>query len=74
MTKQFKVVLSYDVQRTIIVEANNEDDAFDKAYKGQGDLDNDNWEYIYHIETMEEKIEMALEPQTTIEDIAKGNF
>ena len=74
MTKEFKVVLSYDVQRTIIVEANNEDDAFDKAYKGQGDLDNDNWEYIYHIETMEEKIEMALEPQTTIEDIAKGNF
>jgi hypothetical protein len=55
MTKEFKVVLSYDVQRTIIVEANDEDDAFDKAYKGQGDLVNDdNWEYIDHIETMEE--------------------
>jgi len=55
MTKQFKVVLSYDVQRTIIVEANDEDDAFDKAYKGQGDIDNDDWEYINHIETKLEK-------------------
>jgi hypothetical protein len=54
MTKEFKVVLSYDVQRTIIVEANDEDDAFDKAYKGQGDIDNDDWEYINHIETKEE--------------------
>ena len=57
MTKQFKVVLSYDVQRTILVEANNEDDAFYKAYKGQGDLDGDNWEYTDHIETMEENNE-----------------
>jgi hypothetical protein len=54
MPKEFKVVLSYDVQRTIIVEANDEDDAFDKAYKGQGDIDNDDWEYINHIETKEE--------------------
>jgi len=54
MTKEFKVVLSYDVQRTIIVEANDEDDAFDKAYKGQGDIDSDDWEYINHIETKEE--------------------
>ena len=53
MTKEFKVVLSYDVQRTIIVEANDEDDAFDKAYKGQGDIDNDDWEYYNHIETKE---------------------
>ena len=53
MTKEFKIVLSYDVQRTIIVEANDEDDAFDKAYKGQGDIDNDDWEYYNHIETKE---------------------
>jgi len=55
MTKQFKVVLNYNVQRTIIVEANDEDDAYDKAYEGQGDIDNDDWEYIDHIETKLEK-------------------
>ena len=55
MTKKYKVVLIYDVQRTIIVEANDEDDAYHKAYDGQGDIDNDDWEFIDHIETKEEK-------------------
>ena len=57
MTKQFKVVLNYDVQRTFIVKAKNEDEAYDKAFKGQGDIDNDNWEYTDHIETIEENNE-----------------
>ena len=55
MTKKFKVVLSYDVQRTFIIDANTEDEAYDKAYKGQGDIDSDDWEYTDHIETKEEK-------------------
>lgn len=42
MTKTFKVVLSYDVQRTFIIDADNEDEAYDKAYEGQGNIDNDN--------------------------------
>jgi len=54
MTKKFKVVLSYDVQRTFIIDADNEDEAYDKAYKGQGDIDSDDWEYTDHIETKEE--------------------
>ena len=54
MTKKFKVVLSDDVQRTFIIDADNEDEAYDKAYKGQGDIDSDDWEYTNHIETKEE--------------------
>jgi hypothetical protein len=54
MTKEFKVVLSYDVQRTFIIQANNEEEAYDKAYNGQGDIENDDWEYRDHIETKEE--------------------
>ena len=29
--KQFRVVLSYDVQKTFIVDAKNEEEAYDKA-------------------------------------------
>ena len=47
--KQFKVVLSYDVQKTIYVEAENEE----QAYDGEGDCDNEDWEYRDHIETEE---------------------
>ena len=42
--KQFSVVLSYDVQKTIIVEAKDEDEAYDIAYNGEGEVDNEDWE------------------------------
>ena len=32
--KGFRVVLSYDVQKTFYVEAENEEEAYDKAYGG----------------------------------------
>ena len=51
--KSFKVVLSYDVQKTIYVEADNEDEAYDKAYNGEGEVEDENWEYTDHIETEE---------------------
>jgi hypothetical protein len=55
MTKKFKVVLSYDVQRTFIIQANNEEEAYDKAYNWEGHIENDDWEYTDHIETKEDK-------------------
>jgi len=52
--KQFKIVLSYDVQKTFYVEAKDEDEAYDKALFGDGPLvDNEDWEYRDHIETEE---------------------
>ena len=51
--KQFKVVLSYDVQKTFYVEADNEDEAYDKAYDGDGEVEEEDWEYRDHIETEE---------------------
>ena len=51
--KQFKVVLSYDVQKTFYVEADNEDEAYDKAYAGAGEVEDEDWEYRDHIETEE---------------------
>ena len=51
--KQFSVVLSYDVQKTFIVEAKDEDEAYDTAYNGEGEVDNEDWEYREHIETEE---------------------
>ena len=51
--KQFKVVLSYDVQKTFYVEADNEDEAYDKAYAGHGEVEEEDWEYRDHIETEE---------------------
>jgi len=47
------VVLSYDVQKTFIVEAKDEDEAYDIAYNGEGEVDNEDWEYREHIETKE---------------------
>ena len=49
--KGFKVVLSYDVQKTFYVEAENEEEAYDKAYAGDGQEENEDWEYRDHIET-----------------------
>jgi hypothetical protein len=51
--KQYSVVLSYDVQKTFIVEAIDEDEAYDIAYNGEGEVDNEDWEYREHIETEE---------------------
>ena len=51
--KQFKVVLSYDVQKIFYVEADNEDEANDKAYAGDGEVEEEDWEYRDHIETEE---------------------
>ena len=51
--KQFKVVLSYDVQKTFIVDAKNEEEAYDKAYDNWEGEDDDNWEFRDHIETEE---------------------
>mgnify|MGYP004255169981 FL=1 len=51
--KQFSVVLSYDVQKTFIVEAKDEDEAYDIAYNGEGAVENEDWEYREHIETEE---------------------
>ena len=51
--KTFKVVLSYDVQKTFYVEADSEDEAYDKAYDGEGEVEDENWEYTDHIETEE---------------------
>jgi hypothetical protein len=46
LMKTFKIVLEYNVQRTLIVNAKDEEEANKKAYKGQGDIDNDDWEYL----------------------------
>ena len=43
--KQFSVTMSYDVQKTFYVEAKDEDEAYDKAYDGKGEVDNEDWEY-----------------------------
>jgi len=51
--KQFKVVLSFDVQKTIIVNAKDEDEAYDLAYAGEGEIDNVDYEFRDHIETEE---------------------
>jgi hypothetical protein len=51
--KGFKVVLSYDVQKTFIVEAKDADEAYEIAYAGEGEVDNEDWEYREHIETEE---------------------
>ena len=51
--KGFRVVLSYDVQKTIYVEADNEEEAYEKAFDGEGEVENEDWEYRDHIETEE---------------------
>ena len=42
--KKWKVVLEYNVQRTFLIDAKDYDAAIEKAEKGQGDIDNDDWE------------------------------
>ncbi len=55
--EKYKVVLSYDVQKTFLVDAKNEEEAYDKAYAWQGDMNKDNYEYRDHIETIKEREE-----------------
>jgi len=55
--KKFKVVLSYDVQQTFFVEANNEDEAQEKARDGEGHNKHyDHYDFNDYIETTEEEI------------------
>ena len=52
--KKYKVVLSYEIQKTFIVEAKNQDEAFNNAFDWKGEIkDKDNYEYLEHIETEE---------------------
>jgi hypothetical protein len=52
--KKYKVVLSYEVQKTFIVNAKNEDEAFNNAFDWKGEIkDKDHYEYLSHIETEE---------------------
>jgi len=54
--KKFKVVLSYDVQQTFFVEANNEDEAQEKARDGEGHNKHyDHYDFNDYIETTEEE-------------------
>ena len=54
--KKYKVVLSYEVQKTFIVNAKNEDEAFNNAFDWKGEIeDKDIYEYLEHIETEEVK-------------------
>ena len=43
--KRYRVVLSYDVQKTFVVEAENYEEAEAKAIDWKGDTGKDNWEY-----------------------------
>jgi len=53
MSKEYRIVLSYDVQKLFLVKAKNEEEAFSKAYENwQGDTKKDDWEYRDHIETV----------------------
>ena len=43
--KLYRIVLSYDVQKSFLVEAKNEDEAYNKAYHDwQGDMQTDHYE------------------------------
>ena len=53
--KTYRVVLSYDVQKTFVVDARNYDEAYDKAFDWKGDTNKDNWEYRDLIENKEIK-------------------
>jgi|TARA_Y100000590_G_scaffold349514_1_gene401057 hypothetical protein len=53
--KKYKVVLSYDVQKTLVVKAKDDQQAQDKAIAWEGDTGKDNWEYRDLIENEEIK-------------------
>ena len=43
--KKYEIVLSYDVQKTFVVEAKNYEEAEAKAIDWKCDTGKDNWEY-----------------------------
>ena len=51
--KQFSVTMSYDVQKTFIVEAKDADEAYEIAYNGAGEVDNEDWDYREPTDTEE---------------------
>ena len=52
--KLYRIVLSYDVQKSFLVEAKDEDEAYNKAYHDwQGDMKTDHYEYRDNIEKVE---------------------
>ena len=53
--KKYKVVLSYDVQKTFVVEAKDDEEAEAKAIDWKGDTGKDNWEYRDLIENKQIK-------------------
>ena len=53
MSKEYRIVLSYDVQKLFLVKAKNEEEAFSKAYKNwQGDTKKYDWKNRYNIESV----------------------
>jgi len=53
--KKYRIVLSYDVQKTFVVEAKDNEEAEAKAVAWEGDTGKDNWEYRDLIENEEIK-------------------
>ena len=52
---EWTVVLSYDVQKSFLVEAESREEAYKKAYDwNYVDVD-ENWEFSEHIETKREE-------------------
>jgi len=52
-TNEFTVVLSYDVQKSFLVEARDREEAYKKAYDWDYVDVDENWEFLEHIETKE---------------------
>tara|TARA_R100000231_G_scaffold134036_1_gene107304 strand:- start:28 stop:216 length:189 start_codon:yes stop_codon:yes gene_type:complete len=55
MIKEYRVVISYDVQKLFLVKAKNQEEAYEKAFQWEGDTNRDHWEYRDHIETVKIK-------------------
>ncbi len=54
MSKEYKVVLSFDVQQTFFVKANNQEEAEEKARDGEGyNQHYDHYDFNDYIETVE---------------------
>jgi|TARA_R100000479_G_scaffold117895_1_gene60176 hypothetical protein len=50
---EWTVVLSYDVQKSFLVKAEDEYEAYKKAYDWDYIDVDENWEFLEHIETKE---------------------
>jgi len=54
MSKEYRVVLSFDVQQTFFVKANNQEEAEEKARYGEGyNQYYDHYDFDDYIETVE---------------------